>query len=97
MRASETNTGKLYRLIDRHIELSELFDRRMPPARRAPPVLLTTMSVGKPDAECLVALADRVLAAYEGTSFDQDPSVLALRAALGQTIADMLDKEIPAP
>jgi hypothetical protein len=97
MRASETMTEKLDILIDRHTELSELFDRKIPSARRAPPVLLTTMSVGKADAECLVALADRVLAAYEGTSFDQDPSVLALRAALGQMIADMLDKEITAP
>jgi hypothetical protein len=97
MREPETKTERLALLIDRHTELSELFDRRIPFARRAPPVLLTTMSVGKVDAECLVALADRVLAAYEGTAFDQDPSVLSLRAALGQTIADLLDKEIPAP
>ncbi len=96
MRASETKPEKLDLLIDRHIGLSELFDRRMPSARRAPPVLLTTMSVGKADSECLVALADRVLAAYEGSSFDQDPSILSLRAALGQTIADLLDKEIDA-
>jgi hypothetical protein len=96
MRVSETKTEKLDRLIDRHIELSELFDRKLPSARRAPPVLLTTMSVGKAEAECLVTLADRVLAAYEGTSFDQDPSILSLRAALGQTIADLLDKEIAA-
>jgi len=97
MRVSETKMEKLDRLIDRHIELSELFDRRIPSERRAPPVLLTTMSVGKAEAECFVVLADRVLAAYEGTSFDQDPSVISLRAALGQAIADMLDKEIPAP
>jgi hypothetical protein len=97
MRAPENMTEKLDLLIDRHTELSELFDRKIASARRAPPVLLTTMSVGKADAECLVALADRVLAAYEGTSFDQDPSVLALRAALGQMIADMLNKEITAP
>ena len=96
MRAPDAITEKLDLLIDRHAELSELFDRRIASARRAPPVLLTTMSAGKADAECLVALADRVLAAYEGTSFDQDPSVLALRAALGQTIADMLDKQIAA-
>jgi hypothetical protein len=97
MRTSEMNTEKLDRLIDRHAELSELFDRKIPYARRAPPVLLTTMSVGKAEGECLVALADRVLAAYEGTAFDQDPSVLSLRAALGQTIADLLEKEIAAP
>ncbi len=97
MRACEPNTGKLERLIDRHIELSELFDRKIPSDRRAPPILLTTMSAGKTDAECLVVLADRVLAAYQGNSFDLEESVLYLRAALGGTIADMLDKEICAP
>jgi hypothetical protein len=96
MRASEMNDDTLDRLIHRHAELSELFDRKIPSTRRAPPVLLSTMSVGKAEDECLIALADRVLAAYEGTSFDQDPTVLSLRAALGQTITDFLDKEITA-
>ncbi len=97
MRECEANTGKLERLIDRHIELSELFDRKRPSDRRAPPVLLTTMSVGKTDAECLVVLADRVLAAYQDSSFDSEESVLSLKAALSGTIADILDKEICAP
>lgn len=96
MRVSEMNDDTLDRLIHRHTELSELFDRKIPATRRAPPVFLSTMSAGKAEDECLIALADRVLAAYEGTSFDQDPSVLSLRAALGQTITDFLDKEITA-
>jgi hypothetical protein len=97
MSISEVNTEKLDLLIDRHIELSELLDRRTAPARRPGPLLMTTMSDGKADSECLVALADRVLAAYEGGAYDCDISVLSLKFALGRMIADMLDKEIPVP
>jgi hypothetical protein len=97
MSISEMKAEKLDLLIDRHIELSELLDRRTKTERRAAPVLLTTMSAGKADAECLVALVDHVLAAYEGGAFDHDISVLSLKAALGRMIADMLDKEIPVP
>lgn len=97
MRECEANTDRLDLLIERHSELSELFNRKRGSDRRAPPLLLATMSVGKTDAECLVVLADRVLAAYQDSPIDQEDSVLSLKAALGGTIADILDKEICAP
>ena len=81
---------ELERLVDRHIELSELFDGRRENGRRGSPVLVT-MTGGKAVADCIADLVDRALVAYEGSGFSQDSVIFSLKAALAQVIAGKLD------
>jgi hypothetical protein len=88
MSATRFDCDEIERLVDRHIELCELFEERMPRGRRAAP-LLVTMSGGKASSECLGDLVDRALVAYEGSGFSQDSTIYALKIALVQAIIDM--------
>ncbi len=81
---------ELERLVDRHIELSELFESRRGRARPGSPVLVT-MTGGKALADCLADLVDRALVAYEGSGFPQDSVIFSLKAALVQVIAGKLE------
>ena len=85
MNATGLSGDEIERLVDRHIELCELFIGTSPAARREAPVLVT-MTDGKTRADCLADLVDRALVAYEGTGFAQDSSIFALKAALVQVI-----------
>jgi hypothetical protein len=78
--------AELERLVDRHIELSELFEGTRSPGRRGAPLLLVTMTEGKDLTDCLTDLVDRALVAYEGAGFAQDDTILALKSALVQAI-----------
>jgi len=86
MSALSLREDELERLVDRHIELSELFDGSRPSGRVGPPFRLVTLAGGKATADCLADLVDRALVAYEGTGFTQDATILALKAALVQAI-----------
>ena len=83
------NGEELEKLVDRHIELCELFDGMRSGESREPRSLVT-MSEGKGIDECLVALVDRALVAYEFSGFHGDPMVPALKFALVQTIVGNL-------
>ena len=80
--------GELERLVDRHIELCELFGERRRTGRREAPVLVT-MNDGKRAADCLSDLVDRALVAYEGSGFAEDPTIFALKIALVDAIFEM--------
>jgi hypothetical protein len=80
----------LERLVDRHIELCQLFEGRRTPGRREIP-LLVAITAGKPVADYFVDLVDRALAAYEGSGFVQDSLIFSLKSALVQEIVDKLD------
>lgn len=84
------SVDELERLVDRHIELSELFGGGRAHGRREAPVL-ATMAEGKDVAECIADLADRALVAYERTGFLQDGAIFSLKAALAQVISGKLD------
>jgi len=85
MDATRNASNELQKLVDRHIELCELFDGAIPPARRNSP-LLVTMNDGKAMAECLSDLVDNALVAYEVTGFAQDPTIYCLRILLSEAI-----------
>jgi hypothetical protein len=87
MRNTNPVDPDLERLVDRHIELSELFDGRVPPRPAAPPRLVT-VATGGGAAACLAALVDRALVAYEGRGFAEDATILALKFALAEAIVD---------
>jgi len=78
----------LQRLINRHIELCELFEGGNASERRAAPILVT-LSGGRASAECLADLVDRALIAYEGSGFTPDPRITALKFALSEAIVEM--------
>jgi hypothetical protein len=86
MDASRIMGDELEKLVDRHIELCELFDGTRLPKRPAAPLLMT-MSDGKASAQCLSDLAERAFAAYEAPGFAQDPIVYSLRIFLAEAIA----------
>lgn len=88
MSATRIDFEELERLVDRHIELSELFDEQLPTGNRASPRLVT-MSEGKAVWECFADLVDRALVAYEGSGFSRDSTIYALKTALVQAILDM--------
>jgi hypothetical protein len=87
MSATGFNGNELEQLVDRHIELCELFEGMGASARRQAPALIT-QSGGKATAECLADLVDQALAAYEGSDFAQDPRILALKIALTEAIIE---------
>jgi hypothetical protein len=87
---SSLNGREIERLVDRHIELCELFERKRAPGSRAAPILVTR-SEGKSVAESLVDLVDRALVAYEGSGFSQDYAIYSLKVALVQVIDGKLD------
>jgi hypothetical protein len=76
------------RLVDRHIELCELFDGTRLGGRAAGPLLITT-NEGKSVADCLSDLVDRTLAAHEGGLSIRDPGVYALKVAVSQAIVEL--------
>ncbi|HOX31344.1 MAG TPA: hypothetical protein PLB91_03390 [Spirochaetales bacterium] len=87
MRDIDLSMGELESLVDRHIELSELFAARRDPARRAPPPPRLVIPAGECGAAgCLAALVDRALVAYEGRLFEEDSTILSLKAALAKAI-----------
>jgi hypothetical protein len=88
MDAARIACYELERLVDRQIELCELFDGKMPMGRKAAPFLVT-MSEGKAISKCYTDLADRALIAYEGSGFAGDTAIYALKVALVQAIVDM--------
>ncbi len=100
MSASDNRVGELERLVDRHIELSELFEGRKsfmirPFGNRPGPRHLITAATRRGDAaksaaECLSDLVDRALVAYEAAGFAQDSTILALKRAL----LDAIDEAI---
>jgi hypothetical protein len=95
MSATSLKGDELDRLVERHIELSELFEGRKSFAtrilvNRAGPRHLVTAAGDKGAAECLTDLVDRALVAYEGRDFAQDSTILALKAALVDAIQDGL-------
>jgi hypothetical protein len=92
MRTTDSPGEELERLVDRHIELSELFVGAWTSGPRAAPLPLVTMTGGKAFADCLADLVDRALVAYEGAGFPQDSTILALKFALVETIVDSLDR-----
>jgi hypothetical protein len=90
MSDSNLSVTDLERLVDRHIELCELFvGKKARSGRTAPP--LFTLAEGKAVAECLADLVDRALVAYEGSGFAEDTTIFALKAALVEVIAGKLD------
>jgi hypothetical protein len=76
---------ELERLVDSHIELSELFGGATAIGRRNAPCLVA-VDIGKTRAEVLADLVDRAVVAYEGYGFSKDPTILALKLALAQEI-----------
>ena len=77
------------RLVDRHIGLSELYEGGdLGKTAWAPPLL--TDNEGKTVADCLSDLADRALAASSNGLAFSDRTVSVLKAAMAQTIADMI-------
>jgi hypothetical protein len=88
MSAMRLSGNELERLVDRHIELCELFEERRAPGRRQAPVLVT-MNGGKATVECLADLVDRALVAYEGSGFAEDATIFALKVALVDAIFEM--------
>lgn len=88
MDAARIGCYELERLVDRHIELCQLFDGKMPIGRKAAPFLVT-MSGGKATSECFTDLTDRALVAYEGSGFSEDATIYALKNALVQAIVEM--------
>jgi hypothetical protein len=88
MSATRHENDELERLVDRHIELCELFyGRRAPGPRTAPPLL--TMNYGKNASECFADLVDSALAAYGGSGLAEDCTIFALRIALVDAIFEM--------
>jgi hypothetical protein len=90
MNATNPNMGELERLVDRHIELCELFDGTRALGRPEPPLLVTTTE-GKTVADCIADLVDRALVTYGSSGIAQDSTIFALKAALIQVIAGKLD------
>jgi hypothetical protein len=88
MSAMRLRGGELERLVDRHIELCELFGGRRPPGRRDSPVLIT-MNDGKASIECLADLVDRAIVAYEDAGCAEDRAIFALKVALVDAIFEM--------
>jgi hypothetical protein len=88
MSATAFNGNELERLVDRHIELCELFNGTVAPGRREAPILVTS-SGGKAMAECLADLVDQALVVYEGSGFAQDSRIFALKIALTEAIVEM--------
>jgi len=88
MGATRNCCNELERLIDRHIELCELFDGKLTVGRRSAPFLVT-MSGEKAASECLSDLVDRALVTYEGSGLSGDATIYALKNALVQAIVDM--------
>jgi len=92
MRATGLRGDELERLVDRHIELSELFAGAWPSISKAKPIPLVTRADGKELADCLADLVDRALVAYERGGFKQDSVILALKIALTETIVGSSDR-----
>jgi len=93
MSDSIARTDRLERLVDRHIELSELFEGRdflrvQTFVNRAGPRHFLTAAGPKGASQCLADLVDRALVTYEGCGFAQDSLILSLKLALVQEIND---------
>lgn len=86
MRATSQRVEDIERLVDRHIELSELFEARRARPRARPPALLVPLEPGASLADCLGGLVDRALVAYEGSGFAEDAIIRSLKAALAESI-----------
>jgi hypothetical protein len=78
----------LGRLIDRHVELCELFNQNGSSICREAPSLIAPNG-GKTSAECLADLVDQALVVYGGMDFAQDPRILSLKIALTDAIVEL--------
>ena len=88
MSAISVKGNGLGRLVDRHMELCELFNGKGAHACAEPPVLIAP-NVGKTSAECIADLVDQALAVNGGADFAQDPRIIALKIALTDAIVEL--------